>query len=50
METYFTQIQEELTAIRRDLHAIPEGGLQEYQTAAYIRQTLERFGAKQIET
>lgn len=50
MEAYFTKIQEELTAIRRDLHAMPEGGLQEYQTAAYITQTLERFGAKHIET
>ena len=50
METYFQQIQETLTKIRRDLHRIPEGGLAEVKTAAYIRKTLEDFGVKQVET
>lgn len=35
---------EELKKWRRDLHQIPELGLQEYQTAAYIRHELEIMG------
>lgn len=35
---------EDLKRWRRDLHQIPELGLQEYQTAAYIRQELEKMG------
>ena len=43
MDAYF----ELLKNIRRDLHQMPEGGLQEYKTAAYIRNTLEAFGVQQ---
>lgn len=35
---------EQLKKWRRDLHQIPELGLQEYQTAAYIRQELDKMG------
>lgn len=35
---------EQLKKWRRDLHQIPELGLQEYQTATYIRQELEQMG------
>lgn len=44
METYFQNMVEELRQIRRDLHKIPELGLKEYKTAAYIRNKLESFG------
>ncbi|WP_294580463.1 M20 family metallopeptidase [uncultured Thomasclavelia sp.] len=33
---------------RRDLHQIPEIGLQEYQTSAYLRQELEAMGYQPI--
>ena len=36
--------QEELTAIRRDLHAHPELGLEEYRTADLVAQKLEEWG------
>ena len=36
----------ELTNIRRDLHRIPETGLQEYKTSQYIRNKLERWVVK----
>ena len=42
MNTYF----ELLKNIRRDLHRIPEGGLQEYKTSAYIRNKLDAFGVQ----
>lgn len=35
---------EELIRWRRELHQIPEVGLKEYQTAAYIRHELEELG------
>lgn len=35
---------EELKKWRRDLHQIPELGLKEYKTAAYLRQELEKMG------
>ena len=35
---------EQLKKWRRDLHQIPELGLQEFQTAAYIRRELEKMG------
>lgn len=35
---------EELRRWRRDLHKIPELGLKEYKTAAYLRQELEKMG------
>jgi len=36
--------QEELTAIRRDLHAHPELGLAEFRTAELVAQQLEQWG------
>jgi amidohydrolase len=36
--------QEELTAIRRDLHAHPELGLQEHRTADLVARKLEEWG------
>ena len=50
MDTYFEHIKEELKEIRRELHKIPEAGLQEYQTSAYIREKLQSFGVERIET
>lgn len=50
MDTYFEYIKEELKEIRRELHKIPEAGLQEYQTSAYIREKLQSFGVERIET
>lgn len=39
----------ELIEIRRTLHQMPEGGLQEHQTAAFIRKMLQAYGAPVIE-
>ncbi|WP_302382895.1 M20 metallopeptidase family protein [Anaerotignum lactatifermentans] len=50
METYFQNMVEELRQIRRDLHKIPELGLKEYKTSAYIREKLESFGITELET
>ena len=50
MESYFQEMQETLTNFRRDLHRIPEPGLREVETAAYIQETLKSFGVKQLET
>ncbi|MCA0919945.1 M20 aminoacylase family protein [Pseudooceanicola nanhaiensis] len=36
--------QDELTAIRRDIHAHPELGLQEHRTAALVAEKLESWG------
>lgn len=38
------ELEELVTTMRRELHQIPELGLQEKQTAAYIRQKLNTFG------
>ena len=38
-----------VTDMRRELHQIPEPGLKEYQTAAFIRNKLKEFGADLIE-
>lgn len=38
------ELEELVTTMRRELHQIPELGLQEKQTAAYIRQKLSTFG------
>ena len=46
MDTYFEQMKEELRQIRRELHKIPEEGLKEYKTAAYIQKKLDAFGVK----
>lgn len=50
MEAYFQNMVEELRQIRRDLHKIPELGLKEYKTAAYIREKLTSFGITELET
>ena len=50
MEAYFQNMVEELRQIRRDLHKIPELGLKEYKTSAYIREKLESFGITELET
>ncbi|MEA2744537.1 MAG: hypothetical protein QOG25_2908 [Acetobacteraceae bacterium] len=38
------QYQDELSAIRRDIHAHPELGLEEYRTADLVAQKLEEWG------
>ena len=38
------QYQAELTAIRRDIHANPEIGMEEYRTAELVAQKLEEWG------
>ena len=38
------QYQDELASIRRDIHAHPELGLQEYRTADLVAQKLEEWG------
>lgn len=50
MEAYFQNMVEELRQMRRDLHKIPELGLKEYKTSAYIREKLEGFGITELET
>lgn len=50
MDTYFTNLQKELTNIYHDLHQIPEMGLKEYKTSAYIRQKLTEFGIDTLES
>lgn len=50
MEAYFQNMAEELRQIRRDLHKIPELGLKEYKTSAYIRGKLTSFGITELET
>lgn len=50
MEAYFQNMVEELRQIRRHLHKIPELGLKEYKTSAYIREKLESFGITELET
>ncbi len=37
---------ETVKQFRRDLHRIPEAGLMEYKTAAYIREKLDSFGVQ----
>ena len=41
---------EELTAIRRDIHAHPEIGFQETRTAAPVADCLRRWGVDRVET
>ena len=40
---------DELTETRRHLHAHPELSNQEYETAAFIRERLSRYGIERIE-
>ena len=39
----------EMTQMRRELHRIPEKGLEEYQTSEYIRKKLRSFGIERVE-
>lgn len=43
-------VQEEVVAIRRDIHAHPEIGHKEVRTSKLIADTLEKFGVADIET
>lgn len=49
MEAYFQNMVEDLRQMRRDLHKIPELGLKEYKTSAYIREKLKSFGITELE-
>ncbi len=44
VDTQVRELEELVTMIRRELHQIPELGLEEQQTAAYIRNKLVEFG------
>lgn len=50
MDTDFIELQKELTEMYHHLHQIPEMGLKEYKTSAYIRQKLEEFGITTLES
>ena len=43
IRSYVDTIFDELVAIRRDIHAHPETGMQEVRTSALIRRELERM-------
>jgi len=49
MENTFLYMEDELRELRRDLHRIPELGLQEFKTSAYIETKLKEFGVIHIE-
>ena len=49
IKAYVDSIFEELVAIRRDIHAHPETGMQEVRTSALIRRELERMGMDEIQ-
>ena len=40
------QMQDEMTEWRQDLHKMPEIGLEEYKTSAYIKLKLDEWGIK----
>lgn len=44
VDTQVRELEELVTMMRRELHQIPELGLEEQQTAAYIRNKLVEFG------
>ena len=44
MDVYFEGLKTYLQTVRRDLHKIPESGMQEYKTSAYLREKLEELG------
>lgn len=44
IDTEVKELEELVTTMRRELHQIPELGLEEKQTAAYIRKKLASFG------
>ena len=49
IKAYVDSIFEELVAIRRDIHAHPETGMQEVRTSALIRRELEKMGVDEIQ-
>ena len=49
IRTYVDSIFDELVAIRRDIHAHPETGMQEVRTSALIRSELEKMGVDEIQ-
>ena len=49
IKTYVYRIFDELVAIRRDIHAHPEVGMQEVRTSALIRRELEKMGMDEIQ-
>ncbi len=49
IRTYVDSIYDELVAIRRDIHAHPELGMQETRTSALIRSELEKMGVDEIQ-
>ena len=49
IKAYVDSIFEELVAIRRDIHAHPETGMQEVRTSALIRRELEKMGMDEIQ-
>lgn len=49
MRNKVLKMEEELRQIRRDLHQIPELGLSEHKTAAYIENQLKSMGVDSIE-
>ncbi|MEG0627847.1 MAG: M20 metallopeptidase family protein [Enterococcus viikkiensis] len=44
MDTKVKELEELVTTMRRELHQMPELGLEEVRTAAYIREKLRAFG------
>ena len=49
IRSYVDTIFDELVAIRRDIHAHPEVGMQEVRTSALIRRELEKMGVDEIQ-
>lgn len=49
MDAYFEGMEEYLRAARRALHRIPEAGLREYETAAYLQEALAEMGIGRTE-
>ena len=49
IRSYVDSIFDELVAIRRDIHAHPETGMQEIRTSALIRRELEKMGMDEIQ-
>ncbi len=48
IELEIQELEELVTKMRRELHQIPELGLEEFQTAKYIREKLASFGITEI--
>lgn len=43
-------LEDAVLEMRRSLHRIPEKGLEEYKTSAFIREKLQSFGIERVET